>query len=79
MLEEFTIGDLVLPTQRQTLFSFGNIWDENLKNQNSLKNMGLGIIVEVNPLFMNGQFRVYWPRVKKFTREERISLLKVNQ
>tara|TARA_Y100001973_G_scaffold106087_2_gene181965 strand:+ start:1243 stop:1482 length:240 start_codon:yes stop_codon:yes gene_type:complete len=79
MLEEFTIGDLVVPTSRQTLFSFGNIWDENLKNPNSQTKMGLGIIVEVNPLFMNGKFKVYWAKAKTFTREEPSSLLKINQ
>lgn len=78
MLRNLGIGDLVLVTNKQTLFSFGNIWDENLKSDGPSDKMGLGIIVDVNPLFMNGKFKVWWSKARKFTREEGVSLVKIS-
>ena len=78
MLSNLGIGDLVLVTSRQTLFSFGNMWDDSLVLEDHSNKMGLGIIVDVNPLFMNGKFKVWGSKARKFTREEGVSLVKIS-
>ena len=77
MLTDFEVGDLVIPKDRQTLFGFGAAWGQNSAEEQMIEKLGLGVVVDVNPLFINGRFKVWWSKAQVFTREESLSLSKI--
>jgi len=77
MLTDFEVGDLVIPKDRQTLFGWGPPWGDPDAKEQMIEKMGLGVVVDINPLFINGRFKVWWSKAQMFTREESLSLSKI--
>ena len=77
MYNDYKIGDLVLAKNRQTIFDFANNPSSDLEGTVLDDKMGLGVVVDYNPLFMQGHLKVWWSKAQKFTREDIDSLKKL--
>ena len=77
MYKDFKIGDLVITKNKQTIFNFSNNSSESLEESVLDSKMGLGVIVDYNPLFMHGHLKVWWSKAQKFTQEDAFDLRKI--
>lgn len=77
MYNDYKIGDLVLAKNRQTIFDFANNPSSDLEGTVLDDKMGLGVVVDYNPLFMQGHLKVWWSKAQKFTQEDIDSLKKL--
>ena len=78
MYKEFVIGDLVIAKNKQTVFNFSHNPADSAADDIIDNKMGLGVVVEHNPLFLNGCLKVWWSKAKKFTQEDSHNLRKLN-
>ena len=77
MHKDLQVGDLVIACSRQIVFGFGNLGGSGPRTSEKIDEMGFGVVVDVNPLFINGRYKIWWSRASKFTREEVESVQRV--
>ena len=78
MYDDFNIGDLVIVDNPQIIFNFSNNPADSDVGPFVDPKKGLGIVVDYNPLFLNGCLKVWWSKAGVFTQESSTTLRKLN-